>query len=53
MNNRMLTEEHHLLLALSQGSETAFDTLFNMYYPVLCAYAGRIVEPKDAEEIVQ
>ncbi len=53
MNNRMLIEEKRLLSALSQGSETAFDTLFNMYYPVLCAYASRIVEQKDAEEIVQ
>ena len=53
ISNKHITEENHLLLALSQGRKGAFDTLFKKYYPVLCAYARRIVEKDDAEEIVQ
>ena len=53
ISNKHITEENHLLLALSQGRKGAFDTLFKKYYPVLCAYARRSVEQNDAEEIVQ
>lgn len=53
IGNKYIIEENHLLLALSQGQEGAFETLFKKYYPVLCAYARRIVEQDDAEEIVQ
>ena len=53
IENKNTVEEKRLLLALSQGQKKSFDTLFKKYYPVLCAYAGRIVEQKDAEEIVQ
>ena len=53
INKKYTMEENHLLLALSQGRKGAFDTLFKKYYPVLCAYARRIVEQNDAEEIVQ
>lgn len=53
IGNKYIIEENHLLLALSQGQEGVFETLFKKYYPVLCAYARRIVEQDDAEEIVQ
>jgi len=53
VDNKYILEENHLLFALSQGKEKAFDTFFKKYYPFLCAYARRIVEEDDAEEIVQ
>lgn len=42
-----------LFSAVRRGDEKAFDTLFLRYYPVLCAYAARFVEPEDGEETVQ
>lgn len=42
-----------LFSAVRRGDEKAFETLFLRYYPVLCAYAARFVEPEDGEETVQ
>ena len=53
MEVNKVTEETNLLFALSKGKREAFDVLFKRYYPMLCAYARRIVEQEDAEEIVQ
>ena len=53
METKKATEENNLLFALSKGQKGAFDVLFKRYYPMLCAYARRLVEPEDAEEIVQ
>ncbi|MDE5761410.1 RNA polymerase sigma-70 factor [uncultured Bacteroides sp.] len=46
-------EDMALLHSLQRGNQEAFDGLFRMYYPMLCAYAHRFVEQADAEEIVQ
>jgi RNA polymerase sigma-70 factor (ECF subfamily) len=46
-------EDTVLLIALRRGDKNAFDTLFRKYYPMLCAYGSRFVEPEDAEEVVQ
>ena len=46
-------EDLSLLNALRQGDSDAFDRLFRRYYPMLCAYAHRMVGLEDAEEIVQ
>ena len=46
-------EDLSLLNALRQGDGNAFDHLFRRYYPMLCAYAHRLVSLEDAEEIVQ
>lgn len=46
-------EDLSLLDALRQGDNDAFDNLFRRYYPLLCAYAHRLVSVEDAEEIVQ
>ena len=53
METKKATEESNLLFALSKGKREAFDVIFKRYYPMLCAYARRIVEQEDAEEIVQ
>ena len=45
------TEERFLLSAMQHGK--AYGVLFRRYYPILCAYATKFVELKDAEEIVQ
>jgi len=42
-----------LFTAFQQGSEEAFDTLFEKYYSMYCAYAQRFVILEDAEEVVQ
>mgnify|MGYP002224112762 CR=1 FL=1 len=42
-----------LFNALRQGDGNSFDHLFRRYYPMLCAYAHRLVSLEDAEEIVQ
>lgn len=47
------TEERFLLSAMQHGDLKAYGVLFRRYYPILCAYATRFVELKDAEEIVQ
>lgn len=47
------TEERFLLSAMQQGDLKAYGVLFRRYYPMLCAYATKFVELKDAEEIVQ
>lgn len=55
MNEEILqtTEERFLLSAMQNGDLKAYGVLFRRYYPMLCAYATRFVELKDAEEIVQ
>jgi len=50
---RQITEERFLLPAMQQGDLKAYGVLFRRYYPMLCAYAAKFVELKDAEEIVQ
>lgn len=46
-------EDLSLFNALRQGDGNSFDHLFRRYYPLLCAYAHRLVSLEDAEEIVQ
>lgn len=46
-------EDLSLLNALRQGDGVAFEHLFRRYYPMLCAYAHRLVSLEDSEEIVQ
>lgn len=46
-------EDLSLLDALRRGDDNAFDDLFRRYYPLLCAYAHRLVSLEIAEEIVQ
>ena len=48
-----ITEERFLLSAMQHGDLKAYGVLFRRYYPILCAYATKFVELKDAEEIVQ
>jgi len=38
---------------LKEGDKTAFDAIFNKFYPALCAYAARYVRLEDAENVVQ
>jgi RNA polymerase sigma-70 factor (ECF subfamily) len=40
-------------IAVQRGDIHVFDTMFRSYYPMLCAYARRIVSHEDAEEVVQ
>ncbi|WP_302774384.1 RNA polymerase sigma-70 factor [Parabacteroides johnsonii] len=47
------TEERFLLSAMQHGDLKAYGVLFRRYYSILCAYATKFVELKDAEEIVQ
>lgn len=47
------TEERFLLSAMQHGDLKAYGVLFRRYYPMLCAYATKFVELKDAEEIVK
>lgn len=47
------TDERFLLSAIQNGDLKAYGILFRRYYPMLCAYATRFVELKDAEEIVK
>ena len=47
------TEERFLLSAMQHGDLKAYGVLFRRYYPILCAYATKFVELKDAVEIVQ
>lgn len=47
------TEERFLLSAMQRGDLKAYGVLFRRYYPMLCAYATKFVELKDAEEVVQ
>ena len=47
------TKERFLLSAMQHGDIKAYGVLFRRYYPMLCAYATKLVELKDAEEIVQ
>ena len=36
-------EDQSLLLAIKNGNEKAFDTLFRKYYPMLCAYGNKFL----------
>ena len=42
------TEERFLLSAMQRGDLKAYGVLFRRYYPMLCAYATKFVELKDA-----
>lgn len=52
-NGLSIEQDSFLLMRLSEGNKTAFDSLFKKYYGPLCSYAYRFVELEDAEEIVQ
>lgn len=45
--------ESSLLVALSKGEQTAFESIFKKYYPILCAYGTRFVDLEDAKEIAE
>jgi RNA polymerase sigma-70 factor (ECF subfamily) len=47
------SEDTSLLFTMQRGDRSAFDTLFQKYYPILCSYSYRFVRLEDAEEIVQ
>ena len=47
------TDERFLLSAMQHRDLKAYGVLFRRYYPMLCAYAHRLVSLEDAEEIVQ
>lgn len=47
------TEDRFLFATMQKGDLKAYGVLFRRYYPMLCAYATKFVELKDAEEIVQ
>lgn len=47
------TEETYLLTALSKGEQSAFNSIFRKYYPILCAYGSRLVGLEDAKEIAE
>lgn len=43
-----------LIIQIKRGNIQSFETLFHRFYPVLCAYASRILKKEDiAEEVVQ
>ena len=46
-------DDHQLWLALRNGNERAFDTLFLRYYAALCAYARQFLNVEDARDVVQ
>lgn len=52
MKDNSLSNSSFSFSAIQQGDVEAFDALFRRYYPMLCAYAHRFVDLKDAEEIV-
>jgi RNA polymerase sigma-70 factor (ECF subfamily) len=49
------TNDQNLLAAMQQGEQSAFDTLFRVYYAPLCRYACTLTDGNldDAEDIVQ
>lgn len=47
------SDDKRILLAIRRSDKSAYTTLFNKYYPILCAYAHKFVSIEDAEEIVQ
>ena len=53
MKGTYQSDNDFLLSAVQRGDQTAFDTLFRRYSPMLCAYGHRFVELEDAEEIVE
>ena len=49
-----LTDEREIFGWIKKGDEKAFSSLFHKYYGLLCAYAAKIIDDKDAaEELVQ
>ena len=52
-NTSQAIDDSFLLSAMQHGDLKAYGVLFRRYYPILCAYATKFVELKDAEEIVQ
>lgn len=53
-NVRAIPQQHaHILQSLREGSDHAFDAVFDMYYEPLCVYVVRIVgDSADADDIV-
>ena len=51
----MTTESEKLtLLALKQGDERVFESVFKQFYEPLCIHARRyVIDPDQAEEVVQ
>jgi RNA polymerase sigma-70 factor (ECF subfamily) len=46
--------DNRIVPAIREGNEAAFEELFHFYYEPLCRYAtGIVLEPEEAEEIVQ
>lgn len=49
----MATDENLLDKVIRFDDEDAFHSIFSDYYPPLCLYAGRMVAPMIAEDVVQ
>ncbi len=47
------SEDTLLLFAMQKGDKSAFDKLFQKYYPILCAYSYHFIRLEDAEEVVE
>lgn len=45
--------DESLLQSIRGGDEKAFDRLFRLYYPMLCAYCQHFTGSEEAKEIVQ
>ena len=46
--------DSELAVAISQGSNSAFERLFRVHYPAMCGFAARMVGARDiAEDLVQ
>ncbi len=50
----MNLKDQLLIVQIKRGNIQSFETMFHRFYPVLCAYAARILKKEDvAEEVVQ
>jgi RNA polymerase sigma-70 factor (ECF subfamily) len=50
----MNLKDQFLIVQIKRGNIQSFETMFHRFYPVLCAYAARILKKEEiAEEVVQ
>lgn len=53
MTTKALDTDHQLCRQVMAGDRKAYGTLFEKFYPALCAYACQWVSIEDAENVVQ
>lgn len=53
IQNFDIDDNKAIIIALKEGNETTFDTVYRYYFRGLCAFCSQYITPAESEEVVQ